>query len=164
MTTCSFQGCNRDSTAKSYCLMHYKRWRKHGDASVVNRTQPGFGTKGYKFDYASGRQVHVAVAERALGRRLPKGACVHHVDENRRNNDPTNLVICPDNAYHRLLHKRMAAYDACGHADWLKCPFCKQYDAPSNLVMRERSGRPGNFTWHHAKCKAEHSKEKRRKS
>jgi hypothetical protein len=31
---------------------------------------------------------------------------VHHVDGNRRNNVRTNLVICQDAAYHKLLHYR----------------------------------------------------------
>lgn len=47
---------------------------------------------------------HVLRAERALGRVLPHGA---QVDGNRRNNANSNLVICPDAAYHRLLHSRM---------------------------------------------------------
>ena len=52
---------------------------------------------------------HVVVAERALGKHLPAGAVVHHVDVNRRNNAPTNLVICQDAAYHKLLHARLNA-------------------------------------------------------
>ena len=56
---------------------------------------------------------HTMVAVKALGRALPKGACVHHVDENPRNNAPSNLVICQDNAYHKLLHVR-ATVRRCG--------------------------------------------------
>jgi hypothetical protein len=31
---------------------------------------------------------------------------VHHFDENKRNNEPSNLVICQDRGYHLLLHIR----------------------------------------------------------
>lgn len=47
---------------------------------------------------------HVA---RVLGYALPRKAQVHHVDENPRNNANTNLVVCEDAAYHKLLHRRM---------------------------------------------------------
>jgi hypothetical protein len=33
---CAFQGCDRRRvTGIGYCLMHYKRWKRHGDATVV---------------------------------------------------------------------------------------------------------------------------------
>ena len=50
---------------------------------------------------------HVAIAAAALGRALPKGAQVHHVNEHTSDNINTNLVICQDAAYHKLLHVRM---------------------------------------------------------
>lgn len=57
---------------------------------------------------------HVLVAERALGKPLPAGTQVHHRDENRRNNDPGNLVICQDRAYHALIHARRRVFLAGG--------------------------------------------------
>jgi HNH endonuclease len=62
--------------------------------------------------------LHVLVAEKALGKPLPKGAIVHHVDGNTLNNAPSNLVICQDQAYHCLLHKRQRARQR--HLDSLK--------------------------------------------
>lgn len=50
-------------------------------------------TAGYVFE-------HILIAEKALGKYLPPGAVVHH-------HSPTQLVICEDQAYHMLLHKRM---------------------------------------------------------
>lgn len=50
---------------------------------------------------------HVLVAEKALGRFLPDGAVVHHVNKVRNDNRNENLVICESNAYHQLLHGRM---------------------------------------------------------
>lgn len=50
--------------------------------------------------------LHRIRAEHALGRPLPKGVEVHHVDR-----DPWNatarLVICENHAYHMFLHRRM---------------------------------------------------------
>jgi len=77
--------------------------------------------------------AHIFLAEKALGRALPPGVQVHHVDENPANNAPSNLVICPDAAYHKLLHQRQRAFDASGHYGWRKCQHCGQYDAPENL-------------------------------
>lgn len=96
----------------------------------------------------SGRvSEHVLVAEAALGRWLPAGAEVHHVDGNPSNNAPSNLVICQDAAYHLLLHKRMRALAACGHADWRPCCRCGAYDAPSRMSS---SGKVRQ--WYHLEC------------
>ena len=52
------------------------------------------------------RYVHRTVAEKALGRPLKSSELVHHIDENKTNNHPSNLLIC-DNTYHKLIHARM---------------------------------------------------------
>lgn len=44
--------------------------------------------------------------QKALGKPLPKGAVVHHMGKPWDNHDFGKLVICPDQAYHFLLHKR----------------------------------------------------------
>jgi HNH endonuclease len=70
--------------------------------------------------------VHVLVAEQALGHHLPKGAEVHHVDEDERNNANRNLVICQDKAYHKLLHVRARIVRAGGNPNTDKvCSFCR---------------------------------------
>lgn len=84
------------------------------------------------------RLEHVQVVERVLGKPLPPKAVVHHIDENRSNNHPANLVICPDHAYHALIHRRMRALAECGHAHWRKCWICKKYDDPKNLAIPKR--------------------------
>jgi hypothetical protein len=101
---------------------------------------PIVDTLGYRRVWVDDERVyeHLVVAERALGRPLPEGAEVHHVDENKANNAGNNLVICPDAAYHRLLHQRMRAIDVCGNANWRKCSVCKAYDDPANLYIHRK--------------------------
>lgn len=77
------------------------RWQKTND-SYRQRSIPGHSRA------ASNGTIyeHVLIAERALGHPLPVGAEVHHFDEDRTNNKNSNLVICQDKAYHKLLHYR----------------------------------------------------------
>ena len=59
---------------------------------------------------------HILVVEKVLGRFLPKGVEVHHINGKRNDNRPENLIVCQDSAYHKLIHQRQRAFDACGHA------------------------------------------------
>src|SRR3990167_4301210 len=69
--------------------------------------------------------VHRMRAERALGKPLPTGAVVHHTDGSKRADAP--LVICQDNAYLRLLHRRMKIRAAGGNPNTDGfCTRCKQ--------------------------------------
>jgi len=68
------------------------------------RTISGYIT--LKLEDGSTVQEHRYLAEKALGKPLPKGCIVHHVDGNPGNNKKYNLVICQDQRYHSLLHKR----------------------------------------------------------
>lgn len=77
--------------------------------------------------------VHILVAEALIGTSIPKGNVVHHVDEDVSNNSPGNLVVCQDEAYHRLLHTRKKAIDVCGNPNYRSCVFCHRYDDP--LIM-----------------------------
>lgn len=80
---------------------------------------------------------HVLIAEKALGRTLPKEVQVHHFDYNKQNNSRRNLVICPNAAYHKLLHVRTDALNATGNPNARKCSRCKQYDLLENLKVYE---------------------------
>jgi hypothetical protein len=143
--TCSVEGCEKPKKPESrMCAMHCGRLYRYGRLHLIRR-ENGTGNinqSGYIDHHTDGRRVyaHVLVAERALGKTIPKGACVHHVNEIKGDNSPSNLVICPNEAYHRLLHRRAKALDACGHADWKMCPYCGEY---SHLeLMTSRGAHP----------------------
>ena len=69
---------------------------------------------------------HVLVAEHAFGRFLPPKAEVHHVDRNRQNNSPGNLVICENKKYHRLLHAREDRLNDTGSLAIRRCCHCHE--------------------------------------
>lgn len=95
---------------------------------------------------------HVAICERAMGHSMPKGAEVHHVDGNKANNHPSNLVVCESHAYHLLLHARAKALTACGNPSWRRCLYCKGWDNPAclqfNASNRHYFHKTCNATWH----------------
>ena len=166
---CSIPGCNKPKNGRGWCATHYDRWKLYGDpvAPLLRRKQ-GTGSirsNGYigveikKPDGTWGlhKLVHRTVAEKVLGRPLRKEEVIHHVDGDRANNEPTNLVICPDHAYHHMLHRRERALDASGHADWLKCTYCQEYDDPKYLLVYPHKNRGGFNKWHRD-CQAAYSK------
>ena len=81
---------------------------------------------------------HISIAERALGKKLPSGVVVHHVNGDGCDNRPNNLVILQSKAEHNTLHRRARAFDATGNADSLKCVYCKEWDQPENMYVRQR--------------------------
>jgi hypothetical protein len=94
---------------------------------------------------------HIIVAERVFGKLLPPKAVIHHINERKDDNHPGNLVICENNAYHHVLHRRMRAMQESGHADWRKCPYCKTYDSPEK--MTKKVSKVTSFSQHlHKSC------------
>lgn len=94
---------------------------------------------------------HILIVSKLLGRKVPNEVQIHHHDGDRSNNNPRNLVVCPDDSYHKLLHMRIRAKEVCGHAGWYKCRHCKKWDAPENLYVSPK--------WkyaNHRKCQAEY--------
>jgi hypothetical protein len=88
---------------------------------------------------------HVLLAEQALGRYLPDGAEVHHVDGNVTNNTGSNLVICQDKAYHKLLHYRAKVLRAGGNPNTDKfcrdCQICKPLEKFNRMAQNKSTGR-----------------------
>lgn len=64
--------------------------------------------KGHKDTYEKtfGRHTHRIVAEQMLGRPLKPGEVVHHIDGNKRNNNPENLMVFASQALHAQWHRK----------------------------------------------------------
>lgn len=52
-----------------------------------------------------GRHTHRIVAEQMLGRPLKPGEVVHHIDGNKRNNNPNNLMVFASQKEHAKWHE-----------------------------------------------------------
>lgn len=135
---CSANGCLLPVHGRGFCKCHYDAWRRGGrePGHEVRQSNRIVNADGYVQVQRNGGQTreHIVVAELALGKRLPARAVVHHLDEDPTNNERSNLVICPNQSYHLLLHQRLRALEACGNANYRRCPFCKTYDDPSLMV------------------------------
>jgi hypothetical protein len=109
---CNADGCNEYQRRGLYCDIHGQRHKRNGHTNItMNEKGAGsINTAGYRLLTINGKRVyeHVYVAEKALGKSLPPNAVVHHMNEDPADNHtPFNLILCPDQAYHMLLHKRM---------------------------------------------------------
>jgi len=75
---------------------------------------------------------HRIIAEEVLGKPLPPSAVIHHLGMKYDNH---LIVICENDAYHFLLHRRERAYRATGNSKMRKCTICKEWDFPENLYV-----------------------------
>jgi hypothetical protein len=73
----------------------------------------------------------------------------------RRTNDQGYVLIRDRD--HMLCHVRLRAYLTCGNANWLKCPYCKEYDDPENLHINGRAH-------YHTSCQTEYERKRREKN
>lgn len=111
-STCLVDGCGNPPKSLGLCALHYQRQNRYGRTEniVAPRGSGTVNSQGYVVLTIDGQRKyeHVVLAEKALGKTLPKGAVVHHMNSKPwDNHTPFNLVICPDQDYHMLLHRRM---------------------------------------------------------
>lgn len=102
--------------AKGYCAAHYNRFYKYERLHRVIAPK-GSGTidsNGYRVYSDNNVKIleHRLLATMALGRPLPPGVVVHHMNGIKDDNyTPLNLVVCPDQAYHMLIEQRTREYN-----------------------------------------------------
>lgn len=91
--------------------------------------------------YRHKTRPHVIVAERVMGKRLPITAVVHHLNENRRDNSRSNLIVCQDQAYHLFLHARARIFRAGGNPNTDKiCGRCMQVKPKTDFHLAPNKG------------------------
>ena len=94
------------------------------------------------------KRLHIAIVEQVLGRELVGTEMVHHFDGDKSNDTNSNLVVCPDQEYHKLLHVRTEAYEACGDANKRRCYLCRMWDSTIRMSGVYYHNRPGKFYYH----------------
>ena len=109
-------------------------------------------SKGYKYVTGASDSVrcknglaseHRMVAEKMLGRPLKREECVHHIDFNKRNNSPENLMVFKTVADHSAFHfGRKAVLDGdvycCpdkGSQFKIICPVCGENHVSQGAKM-----------------------------
>lgn len=147
---CCVPGCGRVYSKMSMCSMHYQRTRKYGSPHTNYRPSnpDGYvGAGGYVVICRDGRKQykHKYLAEKALGRPLPKGAVIHHVTEDRTDNDgPFKLIVCPNRAYHDLIHRLMREKRISFKTGWPNGPVspstAPRANAPSVNALTQTQG------------------------
>ncbi len=98
---------------------------------------------GYRIISNRGKRTfeHVLIAERILGRPLPDNVQVHHHNQNPADNRNENLVICENDAYHKLLHVRMRIFKAGGDPSIHKiCGKCKELQLRTYFGVKRQTG------------------------
>jgi hypothetical protein len=95
------------------------QWRGGKSTTSNGRYETTFLPDHHRADVRGYVLTHILIAEKALGKPIPAPIEVHHHNESQ-------LVICQDRFYHRLLHRRMNALKSCGNVHWHKCYICKK--------------------------------------
>jgi hypothetical protein len=107
-------GINTRSDKEAYALQ-YKDIPNLGDKTSNWKGGRRVTDKGYIYLFAPDHPFadkrgtvfeHRLVMEHLLGRYLNPSEVVHHVDGNKQNNDPSNLLVM-DRVLHRMTHKQI---------------------------------------------------------
>ncbi len=117
-----------------------RKIHEYGYIEIYRPEHPNAHLSGYVFE-------HVLIASEALGKSIPDGAIVHHINGNPADNRNQNLVICDSRYYHRITHTRERALIECGNVNWRRCGYCGQWDDPDNLYIS-----PNKMGMRHRAC------------
>lgn len=80
--------------------------RRMGFSSKMIEFKREFDSFGYKFIRKNNKYIaeHRYIAETMLGRKLRTGEIVHHINGDKKDNRPENLIICSSRNEHNTIH------------------------------------------------------------
>jgi hypothetical protein len=129
----------KDKTGIRFRSGRKPRKSTHGYEELYMPWHPNSSANGYI-------RTHVWVMSRMIGGPVPDGYQVHHMDGNKTNNAPSNLMLCTPTDHTRM-HILMDAFASCGNPHWRKCRFCGKYDDTSAMVTHSGG-------WAHKECRS----------
>lgn len=100
------------------------------------------------------KRCYIQMVEQIIGKSLPSKSVIHHINGNRDDNRPRNLVLCQDQAYHMLIHLRMRSIEATGKSNYRMCKYCKKWDSLDKLSTIKKQ-----TTYYHSICHNEQQKQ-----
>lgn len=114
-------------------------------------------SSGYPVASINGRftYLHVHIMEQHLGRKLAGTEEVHHRDGRRSNNSLDNLQLCASRQEHLTQHRQELLQKLGLPIHFRKCPFCKTWANPSELVTKVRGK---SISYFHAACNKDYMK------
>jgi len=152
---CDAEGCDANATMGAgnavYCTAHGTRWRRYGDINALHRASPGSGCIdgwGYKVITVNGRRIreHRHVMEQVLGRELTPDEIVHHIDEDKSNNDPSNLKVI-----NRSSHPK--EHSTFRNETHKECSVCRNILPRSSFHRNSLAASSNNRDPHGSQCK-----------
>lgn len=122
MVGCAVRGCHNPHLAKGLCSLHWQRKKagipfhlppytkdklKRVKVKRPSTLPKGWISRGYKFFLVGGKRVaeQRIVVETFLGRKLLSSEVIHHRDEDKLNNNLSNLQIVT-RSEHRAIHNK----------------------------------------------------------
>lgn len=88
---------------------------------------------------------HIVIAEKKLGRSLEPGEVVHHIDHNKTNNSPDNLMVFETSGQHIMYHYGGIAHQkengawTCEMSDHYEtCKYCGKFFKLSKYVYAKK--------------------------
>lgn len=112
----------------------------------------------HKFIPDGVHKTHRIVVMEVMGKVLKPGHQVHHVNEDKRDYTNSNLVVCEDQSYHKLLHRRKNALIATGNKYTRQCTHCKRWENPGDLYIS-----PNDMLVYHKECQNKYVKARRKR-
>ena len=106
-TFCSRE-CSRGYLSRKMTAMNQdlnpSRMREETKEKISRKHKEIKSRSSDSYEKTHGRHTHRVIVEQILGRPLAPGEVVHHIDGNKQNNNPDNLMVLQNQALHAALH------------------------------------------------------------